>query len=195
MGIDICMQTATKYVGGHSDTLGGILTGSRQMIKKIFDCEYMAVGSGIQPFNAWLLIRGLRTLDTRLARITATTREVLNFLKNHPAVDSVLFPLDESFPQYQLARKQMENAGGLISFFVKATERKEIVRFCENLKHIMMAVSWGGHESLILPRCASLNDIDFNKDNKEHRMLRLYVGLESAEYLIADLDQSFRLSF
>jgi cystathionine beta-lyase/cystathionine gamma-synthase len=89
----------------------------------------------------------------------------------------------------------MKNAGGLISFFVKARERKEIVRFCENLKHIMMAVSWGGHESLILPRCASLNDIDFNKDNKEHRMLRLYVGLESAEYLIADLDQSFRLSF
>ncbi len=63
MGIDICMQTATKYIGGHSDTLGGILTGSRQMMKKIFDCEYMAVGSGIQPFNAWLLIRGLRTLE------------------------------------------------------------------------------------------------------------------------------------
>src|SRR5579862_8347920 len=65
MGIDLCMQTATKYIGGHSDTLGGILTGSRKMIKKIFDCEFMAVGSGIQPFNAWLLIRGLRTLDTR----------------------------------------------------------------------------------------------------------------------------------
>jgi cystathionine beta-lyase/cystathionine gamma-synthase len=195
MGIDISMQTATKYVGGHSDTLGGILTGSRQMIKRIFDCEYMAVGSGIQPFNAWLLIRGLRTLDTRLARITATTREVLNFLKNHPAVESVLFPLDESFPQYELARKQMENAGGLISFFVKAGERKEIVRFCENLKHIMMAVSWGGHESLILPRCAGLNDTDFKKEIKEHRMLRLYIGLESAEYLIGDLDQSFRLSF
>ena len=93
MGIDISMQTATKYIGGHSDTLGGILTGSREMIKKIFDCEYMAVGSGIQPFNAWLLIRGLRTLDTRLERISATTRKVLSFLKNHPVVESVLFPL------------------------------------------------------------------------------------------------------
>ena len=195
MGIDICMQTATKYIGGHSDTLGGILTGSGLMMKKIFDCEYMAVGSGIQPFNAWLLIRGLRTLDTRLAQITATTREVLTFLKNHPAVESVLFPLDNSFPQYELARKQMENACGLISFFVKARERKEIVRFCENLKHIMMAVSWGGHESLILPRCAGLNDNEFDKDDRDHRMLRLYVGLESAEYLIRDLDQSFRLSF
>jgi cystathionine beta-lyase/cystathionine gamma-synthase len=195
MGIDICMQTATKYVGGHSDTLGGILTGSHQMIKKIFDCEFMAVGSGIQPFNAWLLIRGLRTLDTRLERITTTTREVLNFLKSHPKVESVLFPLEESFPQYDLARKQMKNAGGLISFFVKAGKRKEIVQFCENLKHIMMAVSWGGHESLILPRCAGIEDADFDAGNREHRMLRLYVGLESAEYLIGDLDQSFRSSF
>jgi cystathionine beta-lyase/cystathionine gamma-synthase len=195
MGIDICMQTATKYIGGHSDTLGGILTGSHRMIKKIFDCEYMAVGSGIQPFNAWLLIRGLRTLDTRLERITATTREVLIFLKNHPAVESVLFPLDESFPQFDLARKQMKNACGLISFFVKAKGRREIVQFCENLKHIMMAVSWGGHESLILPRCTSLEDADFDAGNKEHRMLRLYIGLESAEYLIGDLDQSLRSSF
>ncbi|HZZ76817.1 MAG TPA: PLP-dependent transferase, partial [Puia sp.] len=195
MGIDICMQTATKYIGGHSDTLGGILTGSRLMMKKIFDCEYMAVGSGIQPFNAWLLIRGLRTLDTRLAQITGTTREVLTFLKNHPVVESVLFPLDDSFPQYELACKQMKNACGLISFFVKARERKEIVHFCENLKHIMMAVSWGGHESLILPRCAGLSENEFDKDDREHRMLRLYVGLESADYLIRDLDQSFRLSF
>jgi cystathionine beta-lyase/cystathionine gamma-synthase len=195
MGIDISMQTATKYIGGHSDTLGGILTGSRDMMKKIFDCEYLAVGSGIQPFNAWLLIRGLRTLDTRLARITATTQEVLGYLKRHPAVESVLFPLDESFPQYQLARKQMKNACGLISFFVRADSRQKIVRFCEGLHHIMMAVSWGGHESLILPRCAGLDDGEFVAGNEDHRMLRLYVGLESAEYLIEDLEQSFRLSF
>jgi cystathionine beta-lyase/cystathionine gamma-synthase len=195
MGIDICMQTATKYIGGHSDTLGGILTGSRQMMKKIFDCEYLCAGSGIQPFNAWLLIRGLRTIETRLERITATTREVLHYLKRHPLVESVLFPLDESFPQYELARKQMKNAGGLISFFVKTDARQEIVRFCENLKHIVIAVSWGGHESLILPRCAGLDGDDFDASIAEHRMLRIYIGLESAEYLIGDLDQSFRLSF
>jgi cystathionine beta-lyase/cystathionine gamma-synthase len=195
MGIDMCMQTATKYIGGHSDTLGGILTGRHQMIKKIFDCEYMAVGSGIQPFNAWLLIRGLRTLETRLERITESTKEVLQYLKTNPLVESVLFPLDESFPQFELARKQMKNACGLISFFVRTEKRKEIVLFCENLKHIMMAVSWGGHESLILPRCASLEDAEFDAGNMEHRMLRLYVGLESAKYLIDDLNQAFRSSF
>ena len=194
-GIDISMQTATKYIGGHSDTLGGILTGSKVMMKKIFDCEYLAVGSGIQPFNAWLLIRGLRTLDLRLERITNTTNTILNYLKNNPRVESVLFPLDESFPQYELARKQMKNACGLISFYVKAKSRQEIVRFCENLKHIMMAVSWGGHESLILPKCAGMEDVDFDARDRSHRMLRLYVGLESPEYLVADLDQSFRSSF
>jgi cystathionine beta-lyase/cystathionine gamma-synthase len=195
LGIDISMQTATKYIGGHSDTLGGILTGNREMMKRIFDCEFMAVGSGIQPFNAWLLIRGLRTLEARLERITATTWEVLGYLKGHPRVESVLFPLDKSFPQYGLARKQMKNACGLISFFVRADTRQEIVSFCENLKHIMMAVSWGGHESLILPRCAGLENDDFDALNAEHRMLRIYVGLEASGYLIQDLDQSFRSSF
>jgi cystathionine beta-lyase/cystathionine gamma-synthase len=195
MGIDLCMQTATKYIGGHSDTLGGVLTGSRQMIKKIFDCEYLAVGSGIQPFNAWLLIRGLRTLELRLRQITATTRTVLQYLKNHQRVESVLFPLDKDFPQFELARKQMKDACGLISFYVHSKSRAEIVRFCENLKHIMMAVSWGGHESLILPRCAGIEDADFDPGNKDHRMLRIYIGLESADYITADLEQSFRLSF
>ena len=89
----------------------------------------------------------------------------------------------------------MKNACGLISYFVRAKSRLEIVRFCENLRHIMMAVSWGGHESLILPRCAGLDETAFDASNAEHRMLRLYVGLESAEYLIQDLEQSFRLSF
>ena len=76
-GIDIAMQTATKYIGGHSDTLGGVLSGSAAMMKKIFDSEYLCVGSGIQPFNAWLLLRGLRTLPMRLEHISASTREVL----------------------------------------------------------------------------------------------------------------------
>ena len=124
MGIDISMQTATKYIGGHSDTLGGILTGSRQMMKKIFDCEYLAVGSGIQPFNAWLLIRGLRTLEARLERITATTQERFSaYLKNHPGVESVLFPLDESFPQYRTGQKANEKCLRADQFFCKSGQQ------------------------------------------------------------------------
>jgi len=191
MGIDIVMQTATKYIGGHSDTLGGVLTGSGAMMKRIFDSEYLNIGSGVQPFNAWLLLRGLRTMPARLERLTHTTRQVVDYLKRHPLVESVLFPFDETFPQYELARQQMDGACGLLSFYVRATEMGQIVRLCESLRHIMMAVSWGGHESLILPRCASIEPGDFDPSNKEHRMLRLYTGLEDATYLIADLEQAF----
>ena len=191
MGIDIAMQTATKYIGGHSDTLGGVLTGSGAMMKKIFDSEYLNIGSGIQPFNAWLLLRGLRTMPARLERISNTTRQVADFLKRHPRVERILFPFDESFPQYELARQQMKGACGLLSFYVRAERMDQIVRLCESLRHIMMAVSWGGHESLILPRCASLDPEQFDPSNNEHRMLRLYTGLEDAGYLIADLGQAF----
>ncbi|HLI92280.1 MAG TPA: PLP-dependent aspartate aminotransferase family protein [Puia sp.] len=191
LGIDISMQTATKYIGGHSDTVGGVLCGTRAMIKKIFDSEFLNIGCGIPPFNAWLLLRGLRTLPARLDRISATTRQVLDFLKGHPRVESVLFPLDETFPQYALARRQMKGACGLLSFYVHADSRASIVRFCESLRHIFMAVSWGGHESLILPKCAGLAAEEFDPRNADHRMLRLYTGLEDAAYIIDDLRQAF----
>ena len=195
LGIDLCMQTATKYIGGHSDTLGGIITGSKERIKKIFDSEFLAVGSGIQPFNAWLLIRSLRSLESRMARITESSWLVLDYLKKQPKIERVLFPLDKDFPQYELAKKQMKNACGLISFYVRAVSRQQIVKFCEGMKHIMMAVSWGGHESLILARCTSLENEQFDAGNPDHRLLRLYIGLEDPDYIIQDIEQSFRLSF
>lgn len=189
MGIDICMQTATKYISGHSDTLGGVLSGTGEMMRKIFESEYLCVGSGIQPFNAWLLLRGLRTLPMRLERISLSTRRVLEFLKTHPVVEEVIFPLDPDFRQYSLASRQMSGASGLISFYVNMDSAENIELFCNSLRHIRMGVSWGGHESLILPRCAGMKREDFRADNKEHRMLRLYVGLEEPDYLIRDLSQ------
>ena len=194
MGIDMAMQTATKYIGGHSDTLGGVLTGTHSMMKKIFDSEYLNIGSGIQPFNAWLLIRGLRTLPARLDRITRTTQKLVEFLKNHAQVEEVIFPFDPAFPQYELARKQMKGACGLVTVVMKAERMQQIVTFCESLRHILMAVSWGGHESLIIPKCASLDPSAFDPANREHRMIRFYFGLEEPDYLVEDLDQAFKKS-
>lgn len=191
MGIDLAMQTATKYISGHSDTLGGVLSGSRQMIKRIFDSEYLNIGSGIQPFNAWLLIRGLRTLPVRLQRINQSTNQLVNYLKQHPKIESIIFPFDPSFNQYELAKRQMKNAGGLVTFVLKTRKREEIVEFCESLNHFMMAVSWGGHESLILPKCAGIKVSEFDGESPEHRSLRMYVGLEEPGYLMADLEQAF----
>jgi cystathionine beta-lyase/cystathionine gamma-synthase len=106
-------------------------------------------------------------------------------------VEGILFPFDESFPQYALARQQMQGACGLLSFIIRAGSRGQVVRFCESLRHIMMAVSWGGHESLLMPKCASLTAEQFDPSVREHRMIRLYTGLEDPEYLINDLEQAF----
>lgn len=190
MGIDLSMQTATKYISGHSDTLGGVLSGSHQMIKKIFGSEYLNIGSGIQPFNAWLLIRGLRTLPARLERIAKTTNEVISFLKQHPKIDTIIYPFDESFPQYQLANEQMKGACGLFTFTIKNGTCQSITKFCESLKHILMAVSWGGHESLIIPKCSGIDPQNFDPSNIQHQYIRMYAGLEDPSYLIADLNQA-----
>ena len=191
MGIDMSMQTATKYIGGHSDTLGGVLSGSGAAIRKIFDSELMTLGSGIQPFNAWMLIRGLRTLPARLERIHHTTEKVIQFLLQRPEVERIIFPLHPSFPQYELAKQQMRGGAGLLTMVLTTRERENIVRFCESLQHIMMAVSWGGHESLVIPKCAGIPKAEFNGDDQEHRYVRLYCGLEEPDYLINDLQQAF----
>ena len=178
------MQTATKYISGHSDTLGGVLSGAAYNDKEIFDSEYLNIGSGISPFNAWLLIRGLRTLPSRLERISKTTDEVITFLKSHPKVDKIIFPYLESFPQLELAKKQMSGACGLFTFTLKDGTMETITRFCELLKNFLIAVSWGGHESLILPKCAGIKPEEFDQSNIEHQYIRIYIGLEEPNYLI-----------
>lgn len=193
-GIDLVLQSATKYIGGHSDVVAGVLSGSGKMIERIFNSEYNNIGSGIQPFNAWLLIRGLRTLPARLERITNTTFKVIDYLKHHSQVEKIIFPLDETFPQFELAKQQMKGGCGLLTFVMKADKAATIENFCESLQHILMAVSWGGHESLIIPRCAGIKPDKFIAASEEHRMLRLYCGLEDADYIINDLEQAFRKS-
>jgi cystathionine beta-lyase/cystathionine gamma-synthase len=192
LGIDIAVQSATKYINGHSDVVAGVISGSKAMIAKIYYSEYMNMGISTTPLNAWLLIRGMRTLPGRLEKVTVNTRQVINYLKNHKKVEEVIFPFDPSFPQLDLAKKQMRNACGLFSFYINATTINQIENFCENLKHILMAVSWGGYESLIIPGCASIQEKDFDPGNKDHRRIRMFVGLEDPEYIIEDLERGFQ---
>jgi len=190
-GIDLVVQSATKYLNGHSDVVAGVITGNKKMIEKIYYSEYMNMGISTTPFNAWLLIRGLRTLPIRLKQIAASTKEVLNYLKGHEKVEEIIFPFDKDFPQYDLAKKQMQGAGGLFSFIIKSDTIYQIESFCESLEHILMAVSWGGHESLIIPGCASIKESEFDPANKDHRRIRMFVALEEPEYIIEDLERGF----
>ncbi|WP_295127528.1 aminotransferase class I/II-fold pyridoxal phosphate-dependent enzyme [uncultured Chitinophaga sp.] len=190
MGIDLSLQSATKYIGGHSDTVAGVLTGSSALISKIFASEFMNIGSGIAPFNAWLLLRGLRTLPIRLQRITESTKVLVDWLKAQSNIERVFYPLDPEFEQYELAKRQMQGGCGLITIQLKADKLEQVERFCDSLQHFLMAVSWGGHESLAFPACAAMPAEDFSADEPKHRMVRMYIGLEDPGYLIKDLEQA-----
>jgi cystathionine beta-lyase/cystathionine gamma-synthase len=189
-GIDMVLQSATKYIGGHSDTVAGVLTGTHAHMRKIFNEELLTIGSVIQPFNAWLLLRGLRTLPMRLEHISRTTMQALTWLKEHPMIERVIFPFDAGFPQYELAKKQMKGAFGLLTFVLKHDSVEAIEAFCNKLKFIRMAVSWGGHESLIIPKVAGMKADEFKATDPLHRSCRLYVGLEDASFIINDLNNA-----
>lgn len=190
-GIDLSMQTATKYLGGHSDTVAGVLTGSNELIRKIFASEFLNVGAGVSPVNAWLLLRSLRTLEIRLERIASSTEQVAAYVEAHPKVEQIFYPFSKSFPQYDLARRQMKRAPGLFSAVLKAGRVEQIETFCNSLRHFLMAVSWGGHESLAFPGCASFKREEFDAGNFRHRLVRFYIGLEDPEMLIRDIEQAF----
>ncbi len=193
MGVDLVAQSATKFIGGHSDVVAGVVTGSKDMIKKIFDSEFLNIGGNISPMNAWLLIRGLRTIHLRMDRVCATTKKVVDFLATRPEIEQVIFPFHPSFPQYELAKKQMKDAGGLFSIVVKAKTIEQVEGFCNSLRRFLMAVSWGGHESLVIPSVVSIKPEDFNPAERNHRLIRLYIGLEDADYLIEDLTQALKI--
>lgn len=192
LGIDLVAQSATKYIGGHSDVVAGVLTGSRELIKRIFNNEFMNIGPSLSPHSAWLLIRGLRTLPLRMQRSFETTKLITAWLQQHPAIDQVIWPFMPGFKQAELAHRQMHGCGGLFSFTLKDPSVQKIEAFCDKLKHILMAVSWGGHESLMIPSIAGVKPADYDPKNLRHQLIRMYVGLEDADYLIKDLEQALR---
>lgn len=193
-GIDIVVHSGTKYLGGHSDVVFGVICANQSMIQKIFTSEYMGLGACISPHDAWLVIRGLRTLPIRLEKISATTQKVIQYLKKHPKVDYILYPLDEDFPQYDLAQKQMRGAGGLFSVNFKSNSIEQMERFCDALTdYFQLAVSWGGHEALQIPTCVFYNLHPNEVPPLPYTFVRYYIGLEEADYLIPQLEKALTI--
>jgi cystathionine beta-lyase/cystathionine gamma-synthase len=190
MGIDIVVHSATKYICGHSDALGGVLCGTKQMIDKIFASEFMTLGGVISPFNAWLLLRGLRTLPIRLKKVAKTTKKVVKFLKTQPLVEKIYYPFDKKNPQYNLAKKQMEQGGGQFSIVLRA-DLAQTEQFCNRLTRFLMGASWGGYESLIFPACALYDSANYGNTTLPYNLIRFYIGLEEPKVLIDDLQQAF----
>ncbi|EAY29496.1 aminotransferase class I/II-fold pyridoxal phosphate-dependent enzyme [Microscilla marina] len=190
-GIDIVVHSATKYISGHSDTVAGVLCASKAMTNKIFASEYMTLGGVVAPFNAWLLLRGLRTLPTRMDRVSATTAIVVNYLQEHSMVSKIYYPYLESDPQYTLAKKQMTKGAGQFTIELAIDDIALIEKFCNHLQRFLMACSWGGHESLIFPACVLHTSANYNRAVPPVNMIRFCIGLETPEALIADIEQAF----
>ena len=189
IGIDLVVHAATKYLAGHSDCVAGAIMGSKAAISKIFYGELMTLGAVISPFNSWLLLRSLRTLEIRIERVSQTTQKVVDFLSNHPGIAKIHYPHHPSHPQFEMAKRDIKIPMGLFSIELATEDPEKITRFCESLRHFLMAVSWGGYESLIWPALAYY---DIRKGSLPVNLIRVSIGLESADDLIADLDQGLK---
>jgi cystathionine beta-lyase/cystathionine gamma-synthase len=192
LGIDLVAHSGTKYLNGHSDVVCGVLAGSKEHIRQVMAKEFMTLGAAPSPHDAWLLMRGLRTLELRVHRSADSAERVANFLEAHPKVSQVNWPFLKSFPQEPLARKQMKRCAGLMSIRVKAADIAGVERFCNGLQRFLLAVSWGGYESLQFPTAAVIGP-GMPQGELPWDLVRIYVGLEDPEALIADLEQALDL--
>jgi cystathionine beta-lyase/cystathionine gamma-synthase len=190
LGVDIILHSASKYLGGHSDAVAGIVCGSSENITRIFNNEFLTLGGVLSPFNAWLILRGLRTLPARIDRISDSTSKIVAYLEKHPLVKEVLYPLSPHHPQYELAKKQMLKPMGLFSIKLAVTEKKKIELFAESLRQFIIGVSWGGHESLVFP--ATAFDKERSGTGNYDNLIRFSIGLDDADSLIEDIDQALR---
>ncbi len=193
MGIDIEIHSISKYLNGHSDVVAGAIISNHSMIDKIYHSEFLNIGTIVSPHDAWLILRGLRTFSIRIKAIGETTEKVLVFLRGQKFVSKILHPFEDNFPLNNLAKSQMQWNGGLFSLLINSDSVETVEQFCEQLKHFKMAVSWGGHESLIIPACSFYDKSFEGKRKYPFNLIRFYVGLESADLLIADISKASKV--
>jgi cystathionine beta-lyase/cystathionine gamma-synthase len=189
-GIDISVHSGTKYLNGHSDVVVGVLCSSKQMVKKLFDSELMTLGGILAPHDAAMVIRGLRTLPLRIQRSDESARYIIAKLENHPKVARIYYPFHHSFPQLELAKKQMRGCGGLFSVEFKTDSQEKMEAFVHRLTRYLMAVSWGGYESLVIPTIAFYNIPGKPTPTLPYTFCRFYIGLEDPQWLWEDLEQA-----
>ena len=191
-GVDVVVHAATKGIGGHSDLTAGAICSRREVIDRCWPF-LKVLGACLSPFEAWLAIRGIKSLPLRVARQNETAGAIAEFLAAHRAVDSVHYPGLESHARHELARRQMRGFGSMLAFEVRGGAAVG-ARFAESLRLVELAVSLGGAETIISHPAsmshASLDDEALRRAGLSPGLLRLSVGLEDARDLIADLEQA-----
>ncbi|ACJ29198.1 Cystathionine gamma-lyase [Shewanella piezotolerans WP3] len=191
MGVDLEVHSCSKYLGGHSDIVAGVLIGSDALLASIHCLEYELLGAKMAPMEASLLLRSLRTLDMRMERHQQSAIQVANFLEKHPKIETVNYPGLASFTQSELAKEQMTGFSGLMSFKLKTDKLHLVKRFFNHLSLFSIGVSWGGHESLIYAPAISCmqeqSSEQFEKMGISLGDMRISIGLEQVDDLIDDL--------
>lgn len=192
LGVDLVLHSATKYLGGHSDLIAGAVVGSKELVARVWETHHI-IGPSLGPFEAWLLLRGLRTLELRVQRHNANALAVARFLEEHPRVRRVYYPGLASHPDHALARKQMSGFGGLLSVELD-TDFAGARNAVDKLQLFHSAASLGGVESLVAQPAAMWPQSSTAADARAMgiipSLLRLSIGIERAEDLIADLDRA-----
>ena len=197
LGFDMSFSSATKYFSGHSDAMGGSLAVNKKVFKKIM-FFYKLSGYRMAADEAYLIIRGLRTLDTRLKQHYENTKIVINFLKKQKKIIEILYPHKPSSKNYKLWKKYYSGATGLFSIVIKSKNKSSVIKFVNSLELFGIGYSWGGFESL-----AILQELRASKDEysqgrryfrfkKDEHLVRLHIGLEEPKDLINDLKKSLR---
>lgn len=190
LGADIVVHSMTKYLSGHSDVVGGaIVVKDKDLAERLYFLQN-AVGAILGPMDSFLVLRGIKTLPLRMERHAENASAIVDFLAAHPKVEKVYYPYHESHPQNQLARCQMKNGGGMISFLVKGGH-EAAVRLVESTELFALAESLGGVESLIeVPAAMTHLSVAGSQLDVDPSLVRLSVGIENVEDLLADLRQA-----
>ncbi|MDE2481198.1 MAG: aminotransferase class I/II-fold pyridoxal phosphate-dependent enzyme [bacterium] len=193
-GADVVLHSATKYLGGHSDLLAGAVVGSRELVARIWETHHL-LGATLGPFDAWLLLRGMRTLAVRVERHNENALRIAEHLSKHPRVRRVYYPGVTSHPGHDVAKRQMRGFGGLLSFEVDGSF-DDAHRVAQRLRLAHGAVSLGGVESLIAQPAAMWPEVNASERAREMgvipSLLRLSVGIERLDDLLADLDRALQ---
>lgn len=192
MGVDLVMHTLSKYLGGHSDVIGGaLISKDEERMRQIIEQTREWFGGILGPMEAWLVIRGLRTLDARLVQHQATATKVAAYLENHPKVARVYYTGLPSHPQAALIARQMRGHTGLMSLSLKDASPEKAVAFVDQLKLFGKGCSWGGFESLAICPLLHVTQEEMRfLQMEDHGLIRLHCGLEGAENLLADIEQA-----
>ncbi|HAV78595.1 MAG TPA: cystathionine gamma-synthase [Anaerolineae bacterium] len=190
LGADIVVHSMTKYLGGHSDVVGGaVIVKDKELAEKLYFLQN-AVGAVIGPMDSFLVLRGIKTLPLRMDRHYENAIAIIQFLENHPKVEKLIYPFHKSHPQYKIAKHQMKNGGGMISFLVKGG-KDAAVKIVESTKIFTLAESLGGVESLIeLPAAMTHLSVAGSQLDVDPSLVRISIGIENKDDLIEDLRQA-----